>query len=45
MGLQHSFCRICIKHCSIVVETDNGVATAVHGDSSNELYRRYTSVI
>ncbi|MFW2237910.1 hypothetical protein ACVH9Z_02130 [Rhodococcus opacus] len=41
---RHSFCRICINHCSILVDVEDGVATAVHGNSRNQVYGDYTCV-
>ncbi|MFC9762114.1 hypothetical protein [Rhodococcus jostii] len=41
---RNSFCRICINHCSILVDLDDGVATAIHGNSRNQVYGDYTCV-
>ncbi|WP_368680086.1 molybdopterin-dependent oxidoreductase (plasmid) [Rhodococcus opacus] len=41
---RHSFCRICINHCSILVDVEDGVATAIHGNSHNQVYGGYTCV-
>lgn len=41
---RNSFCRICINHCSILVDLDGGVATAIHGNSRNQVYGGYTCV-
>jgi anaerobic selenocysteine-containing dehydrogenase len=41
---RNSFCRICINHCSILVDVEDGVATAIHGNSRNQVYGGYTCV-
>jgi len=41
---RNSFCRICINHCSIRVDVDEGVATAIHGNGRNQVYGGYTCV-
>jgi anaerobic selenocysteine-containing dehydrogenase len=42
--VRKSFCRVCINHCSIDVEVDDGVVTKVRGNRDNPLYGGYTCV-
>jgi anaerobic selenocysteine-containing dehydrogenase len=42
--VRKSFCRVCINHCSIDVEVDDGIVTRVRGNRHNPLYGGYTCV-
>ncbi|WP_181410661.1 molybdopterin-dependent oxidoreductase [Nocardioides humi] len=39
---QHSFCRVCVNGCSILVRIEDGRATKVRADPTNPVYRGYT---
>lgn len=41
---KHSFCRICINQCAIIVTVDDGKVVAVNGDPKNPQYKGYTCV-
>jgi anaerobic selenocysteine-containing dehydrogenase len=39
---QPSICRLCLAHCGILTETENGKITKVTGDPENPLFEGYT---
>lgn len=41
---KHSFCRMCINQCSILVTVDGGRVVSVDGNPDNPLYAGYTCV-
>lgn len=44
MTLHRSFCRLCLNHCALKVEVENGVAVRIAGDKDNPVYRGFTCV-
>jgi anaerobic selenocysteine-containing dehydrogenase len=39
---QPSICRLCLAHCGILAEVENGVLSRVTGDPDNPLFQGYT---
>lgn len=44
MTAHHSFCRLCLNGCALIVEVEDNVAVRVGGDKNNPVYRGFTCV-
>ncbi|MFD1789584.1 molybdopterin-dependent oxidoreductase [Sphingomonas floccifaciens] len=44
MTAQHSFCRLCLNGCALIVEVDDNRAVRIAGDKDNPVYRGFTCV-
>lgn len=44
MTAHHSFCRLCLNGCALIVEVENNAAVRVSGDKGNPIYRGFTCV-
>lgn len=44
MTAHHSFCRLCLNGCALIVEVEDNVAVRIAGDKDNPVYRGFTCV-
>lgn len=44
MTAHHSFCRLCLNGCALIVEVEDNVAVKIGGDKDNPVYRGFTCV-
>ena len=44
MVSRHSFCRLCLNGCAMIVDVEDNVATRIRGDRNNPVYKGFTCV-
>jgi len=44
MAKHHTFCRLCLNGCAMIVDVENGQAVRLEGDKDNPVYRGFTCV-
>lgn len=44
MTAHHSFCRLCLNGCALIVEVEDNVAVRIGGDKNNPVYQGFTCV-